>query len=324
MLAHASIPLNVTYVPYRARNPQTISTLASAPLMLREFSSEEAPVAVTMEHHRRPGLKYVRRLRGTSLFAPVAAKAGIPPLSASDLKARLADPAWVARFLQWEHKEGDSTLPAKLRRVIDDGSEHLRSATAALSRILIIDGFAYRPALEPAFVIRSFLGTWSADTAAPLQRRNASVGVHFSIRRSGACLEALREMALAKGEVHNEQMPPVEFLADPCWPMFPEAVVNARNLLYELKVAFDRYTADYVMGLENFAESTAIERKLQSALSSDAGEDLPAEAISLAESVLRDNPALDGSKITPLIKSVSDSVDFVTHDEAPELADLAP
>ncbi len=323
MLAHASIPLSVTYVPYRARNPQTISTLASAPLMLREFSSEEAPVAVTMEHHRRPGLKYVRRLRGSSLFAPVAAKAGIPPLSASELKARLTDPAWVSRFLQWEHKEGHSTLPAKLRRVVDDGDEPLRSATAALSRIIIVDGFAYRPALEPAFAIRRFLGTWSADTAAPLQQRNASVGVHFSIRRSATCHEALREMALANGEVHNEQLPPVELLADPCWPMFPEAVVNARNLLYELKVAFDRYTADYVVGLKHFAESTAIERMLHRALS-DSGEDLPADAIALAGTVLRDNPALDGSKITPLIKSVSDSADFVTHDEAPELADLAP
>lgn len=324
MLVHATIPLSVTYVPYRARNPQTISTLASAPLMLREFSSEEVPIAVTMEHHRRPGLKYIRRIRGSSLFAPVSAKAGVPPLSAVDLKARLADPAWVTRFLQWEHKESHSTLPAKLRRVIDDGGDPLRSATAALSRILIVDGFAYRPALEPAFVIRSFLGTWSADTAAPVQRRNASVGVHFSSQRAEACLEAVREMARANGEHVNDQMPRVELQTDPCWPIFPEAVINARNLLYELKGVFDRYTADYVLGLEHFAETRAIECMLQTAVSSDADEELPARAMGLAAAVLHDNPALDGSKITRLIKSVSDSVDFVTHDEAPELADLAP
>jgi hypothetical protein len=63
---------------------------------------------------------------------------------------------------------------------------------------------------------------------------------------------------------------------------------------------------------------------LQTAVSSDADEELPARAMGLAAAVLQDNPALDGSKITRLIKSVSDSVDFVTHDEAPELADLAP
>lgn len=324
MLVDAAIPVDVTYVPYRARNPHTITTVASAPLMLREFSSEEAPVAITMEHHRRPDLKYIRRVRGSSLFAPVATKVGAPPLTASDLKARLLDPDWVTRFLQWEQKERPTTLPGKVRQLVDDGSEQLGAAGAALSRILIVDGFAYRPALEPAFMITSFLKTWSANAAAPLQRRNASIGVHFSAQRADPCIEALREAAHASGQNHNEQLPRVELLTDPCWPVFPEAVVNARNLLYELKGAFDRYTADYVRGLKHSAEATAIERMLRSALSVDAGEWFPAEAISLAEAVLRDHPPLDGAKIIPSIKSVLDSVDFVPVDDAPELSDLAP
>lgn len=324
MLTRAAIPVPVTYIPYRARKSQTISTLETAPLMLRELSSSEAPVAITMEHARRPGVKHVRRIRGSSLFAPLSQKGGAPPLRATELTARLGDPHWVARYLNLASGEADSTLPAKVRHVIEDGGDALRSATAALSRIIIVDGYAYRPALEPAFLLRSFLRTWSVDTAAPLQRRNASVGVHFSIQRPEACLEALRKSAHDNGEEFNDHLPVTELLTAPCWPMFPEAIVNARNLLYELKGVFSRHILDYVLHLERVTETTEIERMLQSALSPESGEEFPAEAIRLAERILTRHPNLDRAKIDPFIKAVASSADFSAQDEALELADLTP
>ena len=212
-----TIPYTYTksFTPPRCRKPRAIQDAATISLSIREVSGAEAPIAITIFHSAYPEQGTTYRWWGNKLWVLDSfSRACGQPHETQTLEQMKADP-WGL------HQNYLNTHYGK--------QENRVKLMAQARRYVLIDGFRYRVAGEPRFVINTFgLGHNHGGTGLFIENHynsNISRERYYRIdQRTEALAEATR---VATGRGDDQSIP---FNIEEVTILVPEAVqLNPRK-----------------------------------------------------------------------------------------------